>query len=126
MKQKIGKGIAIVLLMVVATSCTISENKHYRVHAEVNGVHMTINKSFSHVISDVLWLKVCNALPVCTGNWLHDNVKVSGWGAAEWHGGTRQYADLASAIGTVYSHRNDCLSLHKNWVANLNWYSGGC
>lgn len=115
------------MVLTFATGCTLTETNDYVVTAG-NGLHMQIRPPQSWQIVDLVWWHICSTNEVCAGNWLHDNVAVSGWGAAQWHTATHYYHDLWLQLNNQWFNVDECLSLHEDFFGGLNWehYSTGC
>lgn len=123
--KKLRVYLAVLLAAVTITACTLREGKEYVVQLGVSGVYMHIKDQYTHSITHLLWPTVCKWDKVCVGNYLHDQVKISGWGAAEWYTATHYYTDLQNAMISSASY-NTCLVLHKDIWFGLNWQTAGC
>jgi hypothetical protein len=114
-----------VLLTVMATGCTLYETKDYYLTGG-NGVYLNLKKPVSDAIVFQL-TAYCHYDRVCVGNTLHDQVQISGWGAAEWHTATHYYGDLwDNAINKAFWDHSRCITLHKDIWLGLNWETHGC
>jgi hypothetical protein len=116
------------VLGLLLASCTLYAQQHFRV--------TTGTKLYAHIfarpswnISGHLYRDVCGQNIVCTADFLDEHFRFSGWGAAEFYDGIRDYADFWPAVDAVsrmgYQSLNDtgngCLVLTKSLTMNLDW-----
>jgi hypothetical protein len=128
-------GICFALMMGVS-ACTLSEGGMYKVTTGY-GVYMNIFQVPTAYISRFLFVNACGGDYTCTGWYLHDHIKISGWGAAEWEQATREqgsqqklaiylYSINIHSPQTMYDVRagGNCLVLVKDFglfSSSLHW-----
>ena len=115
-------------LVFMASSCTLRENTHYKVTTGTK-LYAWFFARPSWQISGLIYKEGCNRNIACTSDLLAAHTHISGWGAAEFYDGIRDYADFWPAVNTVYGWGFDkprdagrgCLVLTKSLSGNLDW-----
>ncbi len=112
--------VGLVLAVTLLGSCTLIENTHYKVSVGTH-VYAWFYRHPSWQIAAVYGY-ACNANIACTADLLEQHTNISGWGAAEFYDGIRDYSTFWLAVQTVWSGGADadtdaghhCLILKKS------------
>jgi len=128
LKHRAGAVALLTALGLTATSCTLREDQHYKVTTGW-GIYAHIYGNPSWQLATTLYHDLCHQSITCTSMVLNDRVRVSGWGAAEFHHGIRRWEQFRAGIIEVrqggwssgWDSGAKCLVLHKSPSGNLTW-----
>lgn len=104
------------LAVALAAACTVKESENYVVQLGDSAIYGHIFQKPTQQILQVHYQN-CRGDVNCTANFLLNNVKLSGRGAAEWHQALREdRGTLKSSIERIRAGQGKCLVIKKDVV----------